>query len=169
MATAAAPATVTLDWQPLPDGQPVLAQPGYYYAVVAMVDVPQSKIESMAAGYGLTILASTYQDNADPNSATPPLPPAKSGYRYVAGQAVVTGAGGEIPWSVPAPFSLFDSSTLIHAWGAPPPSAPPGPLPTLTCPAPKSAWPEIVGGAVAGALAFEGVRELFAWLKRRRS
>ena len=157
------PQTVQVNWQPLPNGQQILVQQGVYYAVVALVDVPQSKIESMAQGYGLSLIASTYVDNVDPSSTTPPLPPPPNGYRYVAGQAVGMQSGATIPWSVPSPWSLFDGSTLVNAWAGEPAGSS-QPLPAVSCPAAPSPWGPILGGALAGAALAEAVR----WVFRRR-
>jgi len=153
--------TVQVNWQPLPNGQQILVQSGVYYAVVALVDVPAAKIHSMAQGYGLQIIESTYVDNVDPSSTTPPLPPAPSGYRYVAGQAVGQQSGATIPWSVPSPWSLFDSSTLIYAWAGEPAGSS-QPLPAVTCPAPASPWGPALAGAAGGILVVEGLRWLFS-------
>lgn len=150
---------ISINWQPLPEGQQLLVQAGVYYAVLALVDVPQAKIESMAQGYGLSIIASTYVDNVDPGSTTPPLPTAPSGYRYVAGEAVGTKSGSTIPWSVPSPWSLFDSSSLVHAWAGTPAGSS-QPLPAVSCPAPSSPWPAALAGALAGVLLLEGGRYL---------
>jgi hypothetical protein len=154
------PQTVQVNWQALPNGQEILVQAGVYYAVVALVDVPAAKIHSMASGYGLSIIDSTYVDSVDPSSTTPPLPPAPSGYRYVAGQAVGQQSGATIPWSVPSPWSLFDSSTLVNAWAGEPAGSS-QPLPAVTCPAKPSPWPAAAAGAAAGIVLVEGVRWLF--------
>jgi hypothetical protein len=146
----------------LPTGQSILVQQGVYYAVTAMVDVSSAQIQQIATNYGLSLIAATYDDNYDPQNATPVLPAAKSGYRYVAGQLVGVSSGKTVPWSVPSPWSLFDSSTIVAAWAGLPQGSPQT-LPTVSCPAPATPWGAMLAAAVGGVAIFQAGR----WILRK--
>lgn len=113
-----------MSWTALPAGQDVVIIPGNY-AAVAMIDNghTQADVLGAAGDYGLKVFQ--YFDNVAVPGQTP-----RAGYRFVSAQAQALGKGGTIPWSVPFPLSLANSSHLVEAWFAPigvGPALPPAP------------------------------------------
>ena len=155
-----------MTWTALPAGEPLALLPGRAYAIVASVKATHTAadLEAVARGRGLT-LVDYAEEGERPGLGPDPRGPA---YRYVAAIATAAAAGA-LPWAVPFPVSLLDSSHLVDAWTALATDLPPaGAAPTLPPPpAPSPAgelagpWPWIGLAAAAGLAAR-------AWWKGRR-
>jgi hypothetical protein len=103
-----------MSWVELPIGQDIPIQKDVSYAVVASVkaDHLQAQIEGIAQKHNLAVFRYAEQGQQaglgpDPNSPD---------YRYVALSATADADGGTIPWSVPWPVSMVDSSHIVRAW-----------------------------------------------------
>ena len=113
-----------MGWTALPSGDAVAFKPGYIYAVVASVKANHSRSDILAlvAKKGLRVF--DYAEEGQRAGLGPD--PDSPSYRAIALQAVASSAGS-VPWSVPWPLSMADSSSLVHAWESPPGAAPPMP------------------------------------------
>lgn len=155
-----------MTWTALPAGAAIALLPGTAYAIVASLKASHSAadVAALAAGRGLT-LRDYAEEGQRPGLGPDPRGPA---YRYIAAIAVA-GAGGQLPWAVPFPASLFDGSQLVEAWSAPASALPPAGK-AIAAPAPPPAvdgpdelsgpWPWIVGASFAGAAGWH-------WWRRR--
>lgn len=141
-------------WTELPQGKDVPVNAGYFYAAVAMVksDHAPTTITEFVAKKGLQII--DYQDPVQDDRY-----PADSGYRVVAIQAVATKDVGTLPWSLPFPLSMFDSSRLLHVWVSPK-EASESPTPAAVSPHSRAGWWLLGSAAAAGGILW--------WLHVRR-
>ena len=117
-----------MSWVELTQGT-ITLHPGDAYAVVASIknNHTPDDIKGLLASRGLTLL--DYGEQSDRPSLTPDPDP---GYRTVEVMAKATVAGS-IPWSVPFPASLVDSSHIVRAWvdSSPPATSEAAPNETL--------------------------------------
>jgi hypothetical protein len=106
----------------LPRGQAVRVQPGAKYVVLASVKDKHSlkEIATRAGSWGVTITGARDHVPAAEFGVPAPAP----GYRLVQAMATATRAGA-MPWKVPSPLSIFDSSSVVLAWTDTPPMAAP--------------------------------------------
>lgn len=149
-------------WSALPSGEDVSLRPGDFYAFVASVKAGHSRadLEELAKSKWALVLVDYAEQGARAGLGPDPRTP---DYRYVAAivQATETGT---IPWSVPWPLSMVDSSSLVQAWSAAPVDVPAGgPTPGPPSPAPRPALPSF--GPLAAIVALGGA---WAWYERRR-
>ena len=136
------------DWVQLsPKDGDIAIKKGYTYRGTASVKANHSKqdILTAVAGYGLKVLG--YAE----------LPPV-TGYKNVSITALALQDGASLPWGVPWPLSVADSSSVTTAFALAPDAAPPKP-PTVT--ASSSIWPLWVLGFGGAAYAL-----YHYWLKR---
>jgi hypothetical protein len=146
-------------WSPLAYDQAIAVRSGFLYAVVASVKNSHSAADIrslLTTKYGLQI--GDYQDPA------PGPSPDGDGYRLVALQAMATRTLDQsIPWAVPSPLSLFDSSRILRGWSAPPaaplatPGAsvaprPSGAIASAASPGAAGGWIVMLGAVLFGAL-----------------
>ncbi len=99
----------------LPRGRPVVLVPGETYEVLAEIANRHTlrSVTTRADGWGLTVRAA--RDNVSPSEFG--VGPARGGYRLVhlVGEPR---RQATLPWSVPAPLSLFDGSRVVRAWSS---------------------------------------------------
>lgn len=149
-------------WSPLPDGQSIEFAPGAFYAVVASVKATHSKADilSLASDRGLSVFDIAEEGERAGLGPDPHSPD----YRFVALQAQAQHTGS-VPWSVPFPASMWDSSRIVEAWVSPSSSLPPSP-PSPSPPAPSSR----PTAAVALTVAIGSALSWLAWraLRKRR-
>lgn len=151
-------------WTALPTGDDLALQAGEIVAVVASVKASHSAADlaAFAAKRGLTV-TDYAEEGQRPGLGPDPRGP---GYRYVEAIATV-GQGVSLPWSVPFPLSILDSSQLVHAWVAPQGAAP-GPAPAPLPPTPAQPPATVPGGGVV-ILAWAAIGTgLLLWERRRR-
>ncbi len=119
-------------WQQLNehDGDIAITPPNFY-AVVASIKSTHSKsdILQIAAQHGLSV----FQYDEWPDNGT--------GYRQVAAQAQAVGSSS-IPWHVPFPLSVADSSRVTQVWASVPE------MPSTKPPPPPPASPSRIIGAI---------------------
>lgn len=151
-------------WTKLEEGEPLELEPGVTYAVVASVKATHTplNIKAMINRKGMALV--DYAEEGERAGLGPD--PRGPDYRYVAAMARAL-EGGSIPWSVPWPLSMVDSSSIVDAWSSRDtlaedrPPAPPLPAPRPTSPATPPIWPVALGLAAAAAWG--------AWRRRRRN
>lgn len=102
----------------LPFGKDVRLEPGQRYAVLASVHKKHT-IKALAARCSTWGIALEHaQDNVDPKTFGASAPSSKD-YRLIHATATAKTAA-TLPWTVPAPWSVFDESTLVKAWSSAP-------------------------------------------------
>lgn len=149
-------------WTELPAGDGITLAPGELLALVASVKASHSAadLQAFAAKRGLSVLDYAEEGQRAGLGPDPDAP----GYRYVAATARA-GQALSLPWSVPWPLSMVDSSSLVRAWKAPPsalaPVAPPAPAPA---PLPEPKAPSLRPLAAIGFFA----AVLYFWRRDRR-
>ncbi len=150
-----------MTWQALPDGEAIVFQPGWYYAIVASVKTNHSAADIHAIAQGRGLVLGDYREEG-PNEPGFGPDPRGPDYRYVAVIAQAQGPG-KLPWGVPWPASMFDDSQVVLASESPPGVAPAAPVAPVKPPGPAAVpklWPVV---AVLGAGAAWNV-----WRDRRR-
>jgi hypothetical protein len=141
--------------------------PGGYYAVVAHIKAThtESDVRALAQKHGLTIL--DYAESGRPGLGPDP---SNADYKYVAAMAQAQ-VSGSLPTSAPWPISVFDGSSVVSAWSAPPGSAAPAepdvPAPSSAPPA-KPLLPSVGAVAAGAAVGVAGASLWRAWRRRRR-
>jgi hypothetical protein len=130
-----------MSWVPLPSGD-ITLKPGAAYAVIASVRLTHSKADLLAAAAQKGLHVYDFAEQSDrPALGVDP----DNGYRFIA-LAAMASAVGSIPWEVPFPLSLADSSHVVRAWVD---ESPQQATPTLPASNPTSNAPVwILGGLI---------------------
>ena len=137
-------------WTELSSDNDIQTQPPNFYAFDASVKTSHTKddIIALAQKHGLTNIVD-YREEA-----------VVDGYREVGVVAQAT-SSSKLPWSLPWPLSVGDSSKVLRAWVTPPESqAPMSPIASKPSSSPSAVVLGVAGGAVLAAL-------IFVWWKRR--
>lgn len=137
-------------WNPLVESNGDIAiTPPNFYAVVASVKSTHSKdnILKIAAKHNLNVFQ--YEEWPDDGG----------GYRQIAAQGQAIGSAS-LPWHVPFPLSVADSSHIIQAWASAPEMSPTKPPP----PPVSQALPTRIIGAIV-IVGFVGAAAMWWFLR----
>jgi hypothetical protein len=101
----------------LPSGKPIRVSPGVTYSILVSLSDKHSlkSMTTQASKWGIHVKDA--RDNVSPSEYGVQAP--ESGYRLVHITAS-SDKGGEMPWKVPAPLSLFDKTSVVRAWSSAP-------------------------------------------------
>ena len=130
----------------------IQTQPPNFYAFDASVKTSHTKddIIALAQKHGLTNIID-YREEA-----------VVDGYREVGVVAQAT-SSSKLPWALPWPLSMGDSSKVLRAWATPPESqAPTSPLVSKPSSSPSAMVLGVLGGAALVGLAY-----VFVFRRRR--
>lgn len=146
-----------MTWTAFPSGQDLAIRAGFTYAVIASVSTSYPKATILAhVPAGVTLLDYAEQGER-PGIAVDPNPD----HRTVVAMFYATQNAGTLPSKSPWPTTIYQ---LESAWWSAGQANPNAPAPVAPSSSSGSAWPWVLGTALAGGLAFWGWR---TWAQRR--